>query len=202
MSVSPPPSGFILRKRAHLTALFDRMGYRIGAEVGVCEGIFSAHILAHSKVRLLYSIDPWLDTQGKFVTSVHEACRRRLDPFGTRSQIIVGTSPKAAHRFADGSLDFVYLDGDHSYAGVTADLEAWHAKVRAGGLLAGHDYKNRGLNISRLMTVPGDTRGANEVRKAVDDYVAAHGLDLHTTTREKCPSWYIWTTGSPLPAAA
>jgi SAM-dependent methyltransferase len=48
-------------------------------------------------------------------------------------------SPGAADEFADESVDLVFLDADHTYEGVKADLAAWYPKVKPGGLLAGHD---------------------------------------------------------------
>lgn len=52
-------------------------------------------------------------------------------------------SERAAALFADASVDFVYLDGDHGGAAVRRDLEAWFPKIRPGGVLAGHDYLNK-----------------------------------------------------------
>jgi hypothetical protein len=49
-------------------------------------------------------------------------------------------SVAAASQYADNSLDFVFIDGDHTLAGVTADIAAYFPKVKAGGILAGHDY--------------------------------------------------------------
>ena len=50
---------------------------------------------------------------------------------------------KTAHRhFAEGSLDFVFIDGDHSYEGVKLDILNFLPKVRPGGLIAGHDYEH------------------------------------------------------------
>lgn len=57
----------------------------------------------------------------------------------SRVRIYREHSPEAAQVFADGSLDWVYLDGDHTYEGITADLNAWWPKVKPGGLLTGDD---------------------------------------------------------------
>jgi len=51
-------------------------------------------------------------------------------------------SVQAAKRYEDHSLDFVYLDASHDYESVRADIEAWTPKVKPGGVIAGHDYKN------------------------------------------------------------
>lgn len=40
----------------------------------------------------------------------------------------------------DGELDLVYVDGDHRYEAVLADLKGWLPKLRAGGIMAGHDW--------------------------------------------------------------
>jgi len=39
----------------------------------------------------------------------------------------------------NNSLDFVYIDGDHSYAAVKQDIVAWIPKVKVGGVICGHD---------------------------------------------------------------
>jgi hypothetical protein len=37
-------------------------------------------------------------------------------------------------------IDFVYIDGDHSYEGVTNDIIKWKNKIKNGGYIGGHDY--------------------------------------------------------------
>jgi predicted O-methyltransferase YrrM len=37
-------------------------------------------------------------------------------------------------------LAAVFLDGDHSYEAVKAEIPAWLSKIRPGGILAGHDF--------------------------------------------------------------
>lgn len=39
-------------------------------------------------------------------------------------------------------VELVYIDADHSYEAVRADLAAWVTFVRQGGWIAGHDYDN------------------------------------------------------------
>lgn len=42
----------------------------------------------------------------------------------------------------DGSLDLVFIDGDHSYEGVRTDWLLFEPKVRPGGLILFHDKMN------------------------------------------------------------
>ncbi len=50
----------------------------------------------------------------------------------------VGRSPEAANDFPDGHFDIVYIDAEHDYESVKADIAAW--KPKAKHILAGHDY--------------------------------------------------------------
>ena len=45
----------------------------------------------------------------------------------------------AADLVAPESLDFVFVDADHSTEGVLRDVGAWRSKIRPGGTLLGHD---------------------------------------------------------------
>lgn len=47
----------------------------------------------------------------------------------------------AAHFAGQGiKFDFIFIDAGHTYEEIMADLQAWTPLVRAGGVLAGHDY--------------------------------------------------------------
>lgn len=57
-----------------------------------------------------------------------------------RTHLIIGDS-----RTADpppGPCDLVFVDGDHSYAGVRADFERWHPRLAPGGHLVFHDARD------------------------------------------------------------
>lgn len=49
-------------------------------------------------------------------------------------------SVSASKNYQDNSLDFVFIDGDHSYEACKADILAWLPKMKHGSILAGHDY--------------------------------------------------------------
>jgi hypothetical protein len=58
-------------------------------------------------------------------------------------EIIQEKSGQAAGHFPDRSVDMVFIDADHSYEAVKADLLAWFTKVVQRGVLCGHDYTTR-----------------------------------------------------------
>ena len=49
------------------------------------------------------------------------------------------TSNDAAKLYEDGSIDFLLIDGDHSYQGVYDDIVNYLPKMRSGGLIVGDD---------------------------------------------------------------
>lgn len=69
------------------------------------------------------------------------AFERHLSELGVREYAnpVAGDSAEAAKGYADGSLDLVFIDGDHRREMVERDCRAWLPKLRYGGLLAGHD---------------------------------------------------------------
>lgn len=64
---------------------------------------------------------------------------------------VVAPSVVAAKLFAPGSLSAVFIDGDHSYEGVTTDIETWLPCVAPGGIIAGHDYAGPIESVSRAV---------------------------------------------------
>jgi hypothetical protein len=72
--------------------------------------------------------------------TLEAAVRRNLAPVDGLVNIINADGVAAASRYADESLDFVFLDDDHSAGHVSRELAAWWPKIRPGGVLAGHDY--------------------------------------------------------------
>jgi predicted O-methyltransferase YrrM len=55
-------------------------------------------------------------------------------------EIILKDSVEASKQFEDKSVDFVYIDGDHSYDAVKEDIIAWLPKIKINGIIGGHDY--------------------------------------------------------------
>ena len=126
---------------------------RAGAEIGVSRGIMTKNLLALlPTVRTYYCVDPWELTEDydKLLKSVgvndinyteifQEFYHNVKDCMG-RIVIHKMVSEEASKAVHDKSLDFVFIDGDHSYDHVRDDIGLWFPKVKTGGLISGHDY--------------------------------------------------------------
>jgi hypothetical protein len=170
----------------------------LGAEVGSKAGRFAAAVLAAWGGRGLTLVDPWeAQPPAVYADAANDpaglaadyAAAARLAASDARVGLLRGYSPGAAGHFRDGSLDWVYLDGNHSYPAAAEDLRAWYPKVRPGGLFAGHDY---------LDGVVGGTLFG--VKTAVDRFAAGVGLAAAFTTADPpFRSWYVRKPLGPPP---
>lgn len=67
-------------------------------------------------------------------------------------EIIKGDSIGVSCMFPSKTIDFLFLDGAHHYPYVADEIRAWLPKIKAGGIICGHDYSD-----------PSVKRGVNEV---------------------------------------
>lgn len=148
--------------RLDLPAFLAENGFKKGVEVGVYKAEFTEEF---AKAGLeIYGVDPWM-AQGY---EGHEHRQARQDFLYGHAQRVVGkypncklirkTSMEAVKDFADESLDFVYIDGNHGLKYVVEDLWEWSKKVRKGGIIAGHDWGHKprtGLDSFCLHVTPG-----------------------------------------------
>lgn len=125
--------------------------YGAGAEIGVLYGDTSYHLLNEIPNLNLYSVDPYLpydepDRTAQHMAQYEQQARDKLSKFGSRSIMMKNTSVEAAPTITDGSLDFVFIDAQHTYEACKEDIETWFPKIRPGGLITGHDYRWDGVN--------------------------------------------------------
>ncbi len=157
----------------------------VGAELGVYLGAFAEDILKTVKPAKLHLVDPWRRLEGKgydeswyadhdqeYMDSLHDLVCNRFRTQLKKDQVEIHRATAAAflRSIPDESLDWVYIDGDHSYEAVAQDLILSYGKVRPGGLIAGDDYRIGGWWKDNII-------------RAVDEFCAVHPvrmtLDLH-----------------------
>ena len=102
----------------------------VGVEIGVRDAFSSNEVISRTTIKKLYGIDIADSGNGRKLEEEAEA----------RSPVIQGKSPDMSDMFNNDSLDFVFVDGDHSYKGCKADIEAWWSKLKKGGVMSGDDY--------------------------------------------------------------
>lgn len=173
----------LIRHRAQvlidlLTKNFGRTADLVGAEVGVCTGETSELLLRGLPNLHLYLVDPWREpvpgtdywktgagdstmTQGMFDGVLERTAARTA--FAAHRRTIVPCESAEAAAFVPDDLDFVFIDGDHSFSGVMQDLETWWPRVAETGILTGHDYGNPNFP---------------DVKLAVDEFAAMHSLSV------------------------
>lgn len=147
-----------------------------GVEVGVLDGYTSDILLQKFDDLQMWMVDRWQPFGGPsgldFLDATSFERLRRMALWWTshaenRRYEFRHESTVAAAHFPDASVDFVFIDADHSYEAVRNDIQAWWGKVRSGGYLCGHDY-----------AVYGDATGQWGISRAVNEFSAAHGRDV------------------------
>lgn len=148
-------------KRGHLAHLFAELGYKHGAEIGVAEGKFSLFICqANPSLERHWCIDLW-DTYYRGNTKLKnremqdDAYAQAVNNLKDYPVEFIRESSATAHRhIKDESLDYIYIDGDHSFDYVILDLIFWSRKVKPGGIVSGHDaYRFRGAGVVDAVSV-------------------------------------------------
>ena len=184
---------------------------KVGVEIGVFKGRFSKAILDRWP-GTLYMVDPWrplgdeyLDSSNhKMHASAYSDTMNSIKGYEDRAFMIRALSDQAVNLFADNSLDYVYIDGNHAYDWVKQDLEMWWPKLKSGGIMSGHDFllvdwdNNPKNDNGKDMHVYADETkwqlanyydptfpiihaGIFGVNPAVDEFAQKHGVDYDLT---------------------
>jgi hypothetical protein len=169
-------------------------GSRI-AEIGVARGQFSRQVRSICKPSLLVLIDPWMeqiqdqyfgDTNNVGQTEQDRRYNEVLRTFaskkpGRECRVLRTFSVDAATQFEDGTFDWVFIDGNHSLEACLEDLRVWASKVKADGLICGHDFAaHASARNSRYGVV-----------EAVSTFLSETGYGLAALTVEHFPTFVI-----------
>ena len=137
--------------RNGLYPLFKEMGFTVGCEVGVSFGRNAEEILLSIPGLKLYLVD-FYDYENEYTTGnkrytpnrIRKSAKRRMRRLRRNEncdmEFIIKKSMDAVKDFKDNSLDFVYLDANHSFDYIMMDIIEWSKKVKVGGIICGHDY--------------------------------------------------------------
>ena len=125
-----------------------------GAEVGVFKAQLSSEMLSVvTSLEEYILVDPWKhlddwnmpfnnndDEQFKKIFEEAMSKTKNRPEFADKVTVVREVSVRGKEFVEDESLDFVYIDGDHTAKGAMLDVLSWLPKVRCGGLVMGDDY--------------------------------------------------------------
>lgn len=146
--------------RQQIAKMMHEMGLRSGIEIGTAYGESAVMWCEAIPGLELTCIDPYIGSRER----PYETAKRRAEEHGFT--LLRMESMSAVGYFPDASVDFVHIDGDHTFDACVQDIVRYVPKVKFGGLILIHDY------------FPFRKAG---VMKAVDAYTHCHRID----------PWYI-----------
>ena len=194
--------------RKGLVKIFRKFGYLKGAEIGVDRGWFSKQICQILPQAKLYGIDAYaayesyIERKGrrgqKSLNYRYEEAKVRLSPYNC--ELIKKYSMDAVKDFEDESLDFVFIDGNHTFEYVINDIAEWSKKIRPGGIISGHDFWNSAdgfghlrLDIDRFIKNlnPVDKVKVCQVKDAVLSWTQTNKINpFFVTGADDLSSWF------------
>lgn len=177
----------MIHRKIAISKLITEYDLKKGAELGVFRGeTFKYLVESHSDLYLIgvdaykempenigkgggkeayinhTSPDGLMWNHEKDYKNIMEFCSRYSD----RTQFIRDLTEPASKLVDDNSLDFVFIDADHSEEGVTNDINNWGPKVKSGGFIIGHDYSKGWPSVVAAVN---KTLGAENITKGVDN---------------------------------
>ena len=167
--------------RIDLAKTMNDMGLKKAVEVGSRYGASAILWKEHIPGLDITCIDPY--------RAYHRVSQERQDKIYAGAcenaakygfKLLRKASLDAVDDFEDGSLDWVNIDGDHTFDAAVQDIIRWAPKVRVGGLVLVHDYCAFGMS---------------GVIPAVDAYTHCHRIDPWYVTRDMEPTAF-WQRGA------
>jgi hypothetical protein len=180
----------MLFNRPHMPSLalneyIRKLGPNIrGCEIGVCHGENLCHMLeACDNIENIIAIDPYIAYQcangyvtQEMVDVMLDIVYRNLDEIGLRDKVDFRklTSDEAVVGIDDNYLDFIFIDGNHTYEYALRDMQNYFSKVKSGGIFAGHDYS------------------LSQVNTALMEFLSSHDIPLSEIILLSNDSWFFY----------
>jgi hypothetical protein len=150
----------------------------VGTWLGKSAAFMAVEIINSKKYIKFDCVDNWepypllIESQDRSnffpFETMYEKFLDNIKPVSNTITPVKLSSVDASKNYEDKSLDFIFIDADHSYRAVKRDIVAWYPKLKENGMIAGHDFPHRG------------------VKKAVKEFF---GRKVHAIRREGC--WVV-----------
>lgn len=171
----------------------------VGVEIGTHLGEYAEHILRHWHGQKLICVDPWEEAidyddqipllwggSDRLVHRLHAESRLSAYVHHGKCKIWQTTSDQATRNFQNDTLDFVYIDGNHKFGHVLADLQLWWRCIKPGGYIFGHD-----------IVCPGEIGWAAHIQPAVMMFTRIFEVD-YSLIPESDPLPWSYAIRKPL----
>ena len=129
------------------TDMVKKFDNAIFAEIGSWKGqstvYMAEEIIKYKKNIKFYAIDTFEGTENEKEThckNLYDVYLENIEPVKDYISTIKGNSAEVFKQFEDESIDFLFIDGDHTFKGCYADIKNWFPKIKKDGIIAGHDY--------------------------------------------------------------
>ena len=120
------------------------------SEIGVYKGDFAAKLLTKCRsIENYYMIDPWKNLSdwnkpanhdNEIFESFYKEALNKTEFAKEKRVILRGKTTEVINQVKNESIDFVYIDGDHTLKGISIDLINIWDKIKPGGFIAGDDF--------------------------------------------------------------
>ncbi len=169
--------------REDMYKMFADLGFKTGLETGIEKGKNAQTMYEIIPNLHLYGVDSYKqhphasyayhaairNWNPKSLNMWKQQCLKRME--GRNFTLLQNFTEDAVRDLKDNSLDFIYLDADHSYDFVMQDIILLGRKVKKGGIISGHDYFNDNDTSKRRA----------KIIQAIDDYTNVHGIKFYVT---------------------
>jgi len=118
-------------------------------EVGTYRGLNAKNLFKELNLKLLYIVDPWEENESYLKNNPHAIQDTLNKAEQETDKRLKGKPIKKIKKYSDDALkdvpesvDFIYIDGDHSYKQSKKDMINYWEKLKKGGIMGGHDICN------------------------------------------------------------
>lgn len=131
----------------------------LGAEIGVYKGLNALNMLSNLNIDKLFLIDPFImdksykESFGNELPvdeNIFVEAKKNLSYFSDKVSWIKDFSYNAIDKVSNG-LDFVYIDGNHTYKYVKQDIELYYTKLKTGGVIGGDNFEATYSDVPRAV---------------------------------------------------
>ncbi len=138
-----------------VAAIRPRLLVELGTHAGVSYAAFCEAVVRCRLPTRCFAVDSWLGDQhsGHYGEEVYADFHQFNDQhFRAFSTLLRMDFDAAREQFADGTIDLLHIDGEHTYEAVSHDFETWRRKLSDRAVVVFHDtiVRERDFGVWRL----------------------------------------------------